>query len=182
MDSSLPGSSLSMGFSRQESWSVLPFPSLVGGGRVVVGGLPDPGIEPTSLVSPALQANSLHADPLGKPFSCSMWDLVPWPEIKPGPPALGVWSLNHWATRESHFSIFLKTQSRLKSKIFYLLCMFIISSKSWGWGHGEKWHSNWNSFKGSKYSQMILMYILIACCSVIALVVYVTQKTLKNTE
>ena len=23
-------------------------------------------------------------------FSCSMWDLVPWPGIKPGPPALGV--------------------------------------------------------------------------------------------
>ena len=29
-----------------------------------------------------------------------MWDLVPWPRIKPGPPQLGVWSLNHWTTRE----------------------------------------------------------------------------------
>ena len=37
---------LSMGFSRQEYWSGLPFPS--------PGGLPDPGIEPTSLMSPAL--------------------------------------------------------------------------------------------------------------------------------
>ena len=37
---------LSMGFSRQEYWSVLPFPS--------PGDLPDPGIEPTSLASPAL--------------------------------------------------------------------------------------------------------------------------------
>ena len=35
----------SMGFSRQEYWSVLPFPS--------PGDLPDPGIEPRS---PALQA------------------------------------------------------------------------------------------------------------------------------
>ena len=37
----------SMGFSRQESWSGLPFPS--------PGDLPDPGIKPGS---PALQANS----------------------------------------------------------------------------------------------------------------------------
>ena len=33
-------------------------------------------------------------------YSCVMWDLVPWSGIKPGPSALGVCSLNHWATRE----------------------------------------------------------------------------------
>ena len=32
--------------------------------------------------------------------SLPMWDLVPWLEIKPRPPALGVWSLSHWTTRE----------------------------------------------------------------------------------
>ena len=37
---------LSMGFSRPESWHGLPFPS--------PGGLPDPGIGPMSLMSPAL--------------------------------------------------------------------------------------------------------------------------------
>ena len=37
---------LSMGFSRQEYWIVLPFPS--------PGDLPVPGIEPASLMSPAL--------------------------------------------------------------------------------------------------------------------------------
>ena len=37
---------LSMGFSRQESWSGLPYPS--------PGDLSDPGIEPVSLTSPAL--------------------------------------------------------------------------------------------------------------------------------
>ena len=37
---------LSMGFSRQEHWGGLPFPS--------PGDLPDPGIEPVSLVPPAL--------------------------------------------------------------------------------------------------------------------------------
>ena len=35
-----------MEFSRQEHWSKLPFP--------IPGDLPDPGIEPTSLVSAAL--------------------------------------------------------------------------------------------------------------------------------
>ena len=33
-------------------------------------------------------------------LSCGMWILVPQPGIEPGPPALGVWSLNHWTTRE----------------------------------------------------------------------------------
>ena len=33
-------------------------------------------------------------------FSCSMRDVVPWPGIEPGSPALGAWTLNHWTTRE----------------------------------------------------------------------------------
>jgi len=33
-------------------------------------------------------------------FSCSMWDLDPWPGIELRPRALGVWSLSHWTTRE----------------------------------------------------------------------------------
>ena len=33
-------------------------------------------------------------------LSCGMWDLVPWPGIKPGPPALGEQSLNYLTTRE----------------------------------------------------------------------------------
>ena len=37
---------LTMGFSRQESWSVLPFP--------IPGDLPNPGLEPESLSSPVL--------------------------------------------------------------------------------------------------------------------------------
>ena len=43
--------SLSMGFFKQEYWSRLPFPP--------PGDLPDPGIEPESPVSPALQVDSL---------------------------------------------------------------------------------------------------------------------------
>ena len=44
----------SMGFSRQESWNGLPFPS--------PGDLPDPGIKPRS---PALQADALPSEPPG---------------------------------------------------------------------------------------------------------------------
>ena len=45
-----------MGFSRQEYWSGLPFPS--------PGDLPDPGIEPRF---PALEADALTSEPPGKP-------------------------------------------------------------------------------------------------------------------
>ena len=48
--------SLSTGFSRLEYWSGVPFPS--------PGGLPDPGTESRS---PALQADSLPAEPPRKP-------------------------------------------------------------------------------------------------------------------
>ena len=47
--------SLSMGFSRQESWSGLPF--------LPPGHLPDPGIKPVSPVSPALAGGFLTTVP-----------------------------------------------------------------------------------------------------------------------
>ena len=47
---------LSMGFSRQEYWSGLPFPS--------PEDLPNPGIKPRS---PALQADALSSEAPGKP-------------------------------------------------------------------------------------------------------------------
>ena len=48
---------MSMGFSKQEYWSGLPFPS--------PGDLPDPGIEPRS---PTLQADALTSEPPWKPI------------------------------------------------------------------------------------------------------------------
>ena len=48
---------LSMGFSRQEYWSGLPFPP--------PGDLPDPGMEPGS---PALQVDSLLTELQGEPW------------------------------------------------------------------------------------------------------------------
>ena len=55
-----------MGFSRQEYWSGLPFPS--------PGDLPDPGIEPGS---PALEADALTSEPPGK-FSMVSFDKDPF--------------------------------------------------------------------------------------------------------
>ena len=36
-------------------------------------------------------------------LSCGMWDLVPWPRIEPGPPALGAWCLGHWSPQKSPY-------------------------------------------------------------------------------
>ena len=33
-------------------------------------------------------------------LSCEMWELVFWPEFRPGLPALEAWSLSHWSTKE----------------------------------------------------------------------------------
>ena len=61
---------LCMEFSRQESWSGLPFPS--------PGGCPNPGI---GLGSPASQADPLPSKPPGKPINlgpeCNQQDLMP---------------------------------------------------------------------------------------------------------
>ena len=53
---------LSMGFSRQEYWSGLPFPS--------AGDLPNPGIQPGS---PILQADSLPFEP---PCTCFKLNVI----------------------------------------------------------------------------------------------------------
>ena len=50
---------LSMGFSKQGYWSGSPFPTL--------GDLPSPGIEPESLMSPALAGGFLPTAPPEKP-------------------------------------------------------------------------------------------------------------------
>ena len=82
-------SPLSMGFSRQEYRSGLPFPS--------PGDLPDPGIKPGS---PTLQAYSLPSEPPRKPKNTGMGSLsilqgiFLTPGLKPGSPALQADSLS----------------------------------------------------------------------------------------
>ena len=55
---------LSVRFPRQEYWNGLPFPP--------PGDLPDPGVEPVSL---AWQADSLPAEPQGKPKNTGVGSL-----------------------------------------------------------------------------------------------------------
>ena len=82
MDCSPPGSSVP-GFSRQEYWSGLPCPP--------PGDLPDPGVEPQS---PAVQADALLPEPLGKPLQFSSVQLlshvrlfvIPWTVAYKVPP------------------------------------------------------------------------------------------------
>ena len=85
-----------MGFSRQDDWSGLPFPS--------PGDLPDPGIEPGS---PSLRVDALASEPPGNqpiflqaPFlgqgRQEYWSRLPFPSpgdlpdpgIEPGSPAV----------------------------------------------------------------------------------------------
>ena len=64
---------LSMGFSRQEYWSGLPCPPS--------GALPDPGIEPASLMSPALAgrffttSNIWEAQVWSRPLLFKVWSI-----------------------------------------------------------------------------------------------------------
>ena len=63
---------LFMGFSSQENWSGLPFPSLED--------LPNSGTKPWS---PELQADSLPTELQGKPYSFAYGYLFPWTVLNP---------------------------------------------------------------------------------------------------
>ena len=69
-----------MGFSRQEYWSGLPFPS--------PGDFPDPGIKPGS---PTLQVDSLPSEPQGEPKNTGVGSLSLLQEI--------------FLTQESHWGL-----------------------------------------------------------------------------
>ena len=91
-----------MGFSRQEYCSELQCPS--------PGDLPDPGIEPASLTSPALTVGSLPLAPLGKnyyistsyysekamaPHSSTLAWKIPWMEEPGRLPSMGLLRVRH---------------------------------------------------------------------------------------
>ena len=92
----------SMGFSRQEYWSGLPcLPS---------GDLHDPGIEPVSFMSPALQVGSLPLVPPGKPQNTHKWwhlllkslsrvrlFTTPWTIAYQAPPSMGFSRKEDWS-------------------------------------------------------------------------------------
>ena len=71
-------------------------------------------------------------------LSCVMWDLVPWPRIEPGAPALGVQSLSHWTTREVPSFILLHvniqfSHHHLLTRLSFLHCEFLVPSSKISW-------------------------------------------------
>ena len=60
-----PQAPVSMGFSRQEYWSGVPFPP--------PGDLPDPGTEPMSFTSHMLEDGFFTTEPPGKPPGKAEW-------------------------------------------------------------------------------------------------------------
>ena len=114
---------LSMGFHRQEYWSGLPFPP--------PGHLTNPGIKPASPVFPALQADSLPAEPLGKPWlmkeikhDTNRWRDIPcsWTgrlnvmKMTILPKAIHRFNAIFHTTRTKNFTICMETQKTLSSQ------------------------------------------------------------------
>ena len=80
-------------------------------------------------------------------FSCGMWDLVPWPRVKPGPPALGTWGFSLWTTREVPVQIFINSLNTVSPvlEVFRIQVLFLVCSpglrlslilmliRSWNW-------------------------------------------------
>ena len=102
---------LSMGLSRQEYWSGLPFPS--------PGDLPDPGIEPRS---PALQTDTLLSEPPGKPAGAILSFIS-----KDGE---GRWLLKVFPEERGHFS----PRNSLVSMVYRFTTLPRCSNSSQGMG------------------------------------------------
>ena len=71
-------------------------------------------------------------------LSCSMWDLVPWSGIEPGLPALGVWSLSHWVTREFQEVIRFRWGHESGAPSVGTVPLLHHGSLSGKWSHREK--------------------------------------------
>ena len=125
----------SMGFSRQEDWSGLPFPS--------PGHLPTPGNKPGS---PALQTDALPSEPPGKPGSCQIAlqrgnsnSHSDWPHLKvyfPRQPPI-LWNFHLY-------------QSCLFNKCLSNICKFQACSRLWE--HCSEWKKKKSLLFWSKHS------------------------------
>ena len=111
---------LSMGFSRQEYWSGLPFPP--------PGDLPHPGIEHTSLMSPALT---------GRFFTTSsIWEAAKWLSYIQGvgDGQRGLVCCDSWGRKESDTT----EQLNWAELIYIYVCMcsvtLVVSDSSWPCG------------------------------------------------
>ena len=126
-----------MEFSRQKYWSGLPFPT--------PGDPPDLGIEPASLISPALAGGSFTAVPLGKP------PLFPDQGSNPSPLNWKHRGLNHWTSRRVLWIVFRKhiyMSLRLTSQE-YFQTLFLGEDYSLHWeyhSHSTFWHVSLTAF------------------------------------
>ena len=129
---------LSVGFPRQEYWSGLPFPS--------PGDLPDPGMEHTSLASPALAGGFFTTEAPGKPLHWVIWSWTLCMRITLCPKKL--------LTRGSDFTT-KDTQTQKKSVV-------ITDTNLWAWRPAFKsWIApHWLSVLG-KSSAPCGLYFLI---------------------
>ena len=123
---------LSMGFSRQEYWSGLPFPS--------PGDLSDPRIEPTSLMSPALAGGFFTASATREALRNSTR-----PELRPTWQACGAADYPHnrvlWRQPATNFTFTLSLRLCNSSQSVYysfqdfvLLASGILCSVLWPFG------------------------------------------------
>ena len=143
----------SMGFSRQEYWSAVPFPS--------PGDLPDPGIEPRS---PTFQADALTSEPTGKPASGENW----WKNGRSTPTELpqpvssncrGSWRAEWdtgvgWALCAHHKQLTL-------SEVRHSCCLFLFSIIDFGILVGPFWVSNFTghvSWEASKSLEQLYFW------------------------
>ena len=106
---------LSMGFSRQEYWSGLPFPS--------PRDLPKPGIKPRSL---ALQADVLTSKPAGKPADIHIFSSMNSNNQSSG---------NDAKILDKSFSnqSFTTYYQKLKNQNIQIMCVLLLSALSGFW-------------------------------------------------
>jgi len=109
---------LSMGFTRQEYWSGLPCPPL--------GNLPDPGIESTSFMSPALAGGLFTTSTAWESHIKTKQVLIVFPvplySLLPSP--LAFCHLHYQCRRDSLFCTFVSREHLCISKSVVLMLLF----------------------------------------------------------
>ena len=151
----------SMGFSRQEYWSGLPFPS--------PGELPDLGIKHCR--SPALQAGALPSEPPGKPteicwFVWSIWKnssvshicVRKWSNIIVFSNNVGYSFLIPQKT--SARSSFLKVSYNIKSETVSMSFLYFITLKSYIKSYIKTvFLEPWNGIAGRPMCDFVILYV-----------------------
>ena len=104
-------------------------------------------------------------------LSCGMRDLVPWPGIESGPPALGAQSLSHWTTREVppailEFSLYVFGFQKFDSGMpEYGFLVFILLRVYWAsWVCGFMSFINFRNFSAIISFFKIYLFIFIFGC------------------